>query len=101
MFVDEKKFGEVQAPERRLGLYDLIAWLEALPRYRLVQPYDFTKSDQCLIAQWLHDRGEANYSLFSHEVAALFPGACEVVQQYPQTFGGALARARELAKAGV
>jgi hypothetical protein len=98
MFVDEKKFGEVQAPERRLDLYDLIAWLEALPRYRLVQRYEFKKADQCLIAQWLHDRGEEHYELFSHEVAALFPGACDLVVQEPQTFGGVLERARTLAK---
>jgi hypothetical protein len=93
MFLDEKKIGEALAKVDVRSIRTLIAWLETQPEGR---EYDYTKSGECLLAQYLVAHGVAKYDLSSADVTAFFGDDSEIVQGYPRTFGGALERAVRL-----
>lgn len=91
-------FDPTTKPEVKAGPYSLeslIAWLEKQPgdtRFKV------TRSESCLIAQYLIAHGIDKYNLLSREVVAKFgTWAIKVICAEPPTFGAALERARDAA----
>ena len=92
MFIDEKQLYVEPRAKSEAKPHSLEALIIFLENKNPSEGYSFTDAWSCLVAQAFGIKG-----LYCDQIdSRTFPGAADIANDYPYTFGGALARAKAL-----